>query len=80
MIEIVNQKVKKVNNRSFIANSWILTNMKIIYYHFLIYLYGKMGNYVDLTFTNSTWTDDHIQLLWKKKSSEKNKFKQTVKL
>lgn len=23
-----------------------------------------MGHYIDMTFTNSTWTDDHIRKLW----------------
>ena len=66
MLDCVVKKEKKFNNKSRIADSKILSWVKIWYYRTLIFLYGKMGDYADLVFTNSSWTNEHIQKLWKK--------------
>jgi len=70
MLDCVVKKEKKFNNNDRIANNKILSRVKIWYYRTLIFLYGKMGNYADLVFTNSSWTNTHIRSLWKKWKTE----------
>ncbi|KAL4487217.1 hypothetical protein ABPG72_017936 [Tetrahymena utriculariae] len=64
MIEKVIRNEQSFNNRGFIAQSGLFSNIKFFYYLILTKLYKFMGYYVDMTFTNSTWTDDHIRSLW----------------
>ena len=66
MLDCVVKKEKKFNNNTRIADSKILSRIKIWYYRTLIFLYGKMGDYADLVFTNSSWTNTHIRSLWRK--------------
>lgn len=66
MLECVVKKEKKFNNNERIADNAWLSRAKIMYYRVLIYLYKKMGDYADLVFTNSSWTDSHIRNLWGK--------------
>ncbi|EAR99746.3 glycosyltransferase group 1 protein (macronuclear) [Tetrahymena thermophila SB210] len=64
MIQKVIRNEQSFNNRGFIAQSGLFSNIKFFYYLILTKMYKFMGNYVDMTFTNSTWTDDHIRSLW----------------
>lgn len=66
MLDCVVKKEKKFNNTGRIADSKLLSWVKVWYYRTLIFLYGKMGDYADLVFTNSSWTNTHIRSLWKK--------------
>ena len=70
MLDCVVRKEKKFNNKGKIANSKLLSWIKVWYYRTLIFVYGKMGNYADLVFTNSSWTNTHIRSLWKKWEKE----------
>ena len=69
MLDSVVSKENKFNNNKRIADSKILSKIKVIYYRILIALYAKLGNYTDLIFTNSTWTDQHIKNMWKSKKT-----------
>ncbi len=53
------------NNSSFISKSQILTLLKTIYYHLFAWLYGVMGRRADAVMVNSSWTEEHINSIWK---------------
>jgi len=67
--DIVNKK-KRFNNSSRIADSPLLSSGKYYYYKVLIFLYGLMGNFVDYSWANSTWTCNHMRSLWPKWSGK----------
>jgi len=66
MLNSVMEKRARVNNSSRIADSPILSRVKIYYYKALLYAYGFMGNRVDFAWGNSTWTSNHIKQVWPK--------------
>lgn len=53
------------NNREIFVRHESLRRMKLIYYKILAYLYGLAGRHADLILVNSTWTQNHINSLWK---------------
>lgn len=53
------------NNREIFVKSPILRQVKLIYYRFLASIYGYAGRCADLVMVNSTWTQKHINSLWK---------------
>ena len=73
MLSNITEKKKRYNNSGRIADSPILSNMKIYYYKALISLYGLMGKQVDFAWANSTWTTDHIKSVWPNWSQSKDK-------
>ena len=66
MLNNVLEKRSQVNNSSRIADSPILSRVKIYYYKALLFAYGFMGNRVDFAWGNSTWTTNHIRQVWPK--------------
>ena len=42
-----------------------MSSLKQVYYKVLISLYSYMGSHIDLVYTNSTWTNNHISEIWK---------------
>ncbi len=72
MLQNIENNKARFNNNKIIAKSKILSQAKIIYYKISIKLYEKMGDYVDLLYTNSTWTDTHIRRLWKRWTATSN--------
>lgn len=70
MLDCVVKKERKFNNNDRIADSRFLSGVKVWYYRILILLYRWMGDYVDLVFTNSSWTDTHIRNLWRRWKNE----------
>eukprot|EP00871_Galdieria_phlegrea_P004699 jgi/Galph1/522/GphlegSOOS_G5270.1 len=62
MLEVVQKRQVKYNNRSIIAKSIIITSVKLFYYWVLIFLYRLAGQCADV---NSSWTKEHILYLWK---------------
>lgn len=64
MISKVQSNQTSFNNRGFIASSKVFSALKYFYYLGLTQAYKAMGKYIDLVFTNSTWTNDHIRKLW----------------
>jgi len=53
------------NNRGFIAKSGLATAVKLVYYKFFAWLYGLAGSTANVVMVNSSWTEDHIQALWR---------------
>lgn len=56
------------NNRQIFVRSPLLRAVKLIYYRMMAYLYGLAGRYSDIVMVNSSWTQSHIDSLWKIKS------------
>jgi alpha-1,2-mannosyltransferase len=72
MLQNIEDNKARFNNNRRIANSKILSKAKILYYKLAIKLYEKTGDYVDLLYTNSTWTDTHIRRLWRRWTASTN--------
>lgn len=53
------------NNDATIAKSSWLSQLKVFYYMFFGWLYGIVGAYAHLAMVNSSWTQSHIEKLWK---------------
>lgn len=70
MLSIVADRTGSFNNRAVIAQSSILTNAKLIYYHLFAWIYGCAGRRCDVIMVNSTWTKGHIENLWVKGSEK----------
>ena len=61
MMRDVIQGVAQFNNSKEIAGSWLMSNLKKVYYVILTYLYSFCGWVsVDQVATNSSWTNNHI--------------------
>lgn len=69
MVRRVEVKDNKFNNSKRIADSKILSTLKIYYYKLLLWFYSKMGELCSLVFTNSSWTNNHIKESWKYKDN-----------
>lgn len=65
MLEKVTSQGEAVNNRSFIAQSRLLTYAKLAYYRMFQGVYGVMGSCSDVVMCNSSWTRGHIARAWK---------------
>ena len=65
MLSMVSKTVSTYNNRSFISNSRLLTTAKLFYYKLFALLYGVIGRTSDVVMVNSSWTQQHIQEIWK---------------
>lgn len=64
MLSLVSDRTGSFNNRAVIANSAILTNIKLLYYWFFAWCYGCAGSRSDVVMVNSSWTKGHIEALW----------------
>lgn len=54
------------NNRDFIARNPFLTLAKLTYYRVFAVLYKVAGRFADIVMVNSSWTEEHINSLWKR--------------
>jgi len=70
MLSNITEKRQRYNNNARIADSPLLSNIKIYYYKTLVFLYGLMGNKVDFAWANSSWTTNHIKAVWPKWGKE----------
>lgn len=43
-----------------------ISYIKLVYYHLFAKLYGLVGWFADSIMVNSSWTEDHINTLWKR--------------
>lgn len=66
MLSLVANTKTSYNNRAFISNSRVLTAAKLLYYKLFASLYGLVGRTADLVTVNSSWTQSHIQKIWKR--------------
>lgn len=65
MLQQVQQRIVSHNNQNIIAKNPILSFIKVIYYRSFASLYGYMGSCADIIMVNSTWTEGHINSIWK---------------
>ncbi|CAH2088385.1 unnamed protein product [Euphydryas editha] len=65
MMKRVKHRMTSYNNSSAIARNPLLTWCKLLYYKVFGWLYGVMGRCADIVMVNGTWTEDHINELWK---------------
>lgn len=54
----------KTNTFFFCGSIW-LSRFKIIYYNLFSQMYGFVGSCAHLAMVNSSWTQTHIEKLWK---------------
>lgn len=50
---------------SFTSIFGIKQSLKYVYWKAFMWAYSFVGSYVDITLTNSTWTNNHIKSIWK---------------
>ncbi|XP_045453662.1 GDP-Man:Man(3)GlcNAc(2)-PP-Dol alpha-1,2-mannosyltransferase [Melitaea cinxia] len=65
MMRRVKHRLTSYNNSSAIARNPLLTWCKLLYYKVFGWLYGVVGRCADIVMVNGTWTEDHINELWK---------------
>ena len=71
MISSVANNTISFNNNKTIANSFILKQLKLYYYRWYANWYSKVGKIPSTVYVNSTWTKNHIDALWQRKSTIK---------
>ncbi|XP_038063094.1 GDP-Man:Man(3)GlcNAc(2)-PP-Dol alpha-1,2-mannosyltransferase-like isoform X2 [Patiria miniata] len=65
MLSRVAQRTATYNNPGFVARSRVLSSLKLVYYRLFARLYGVMGARSDAVMVNSSWTNGHIQDIWR---------------
>ncbi|XP_015867003.2 GDP-Man:Man(3)GlcNAc(2)-PP-Dol alpha-1,2-mannosyltransferase [Ziziphus jujuba] len=65
MLSRVRDRSSMYNNDALIARSIWLSRFKIIYYNLFSRIYGFVGSCAHLAMVNSSWTQTHIEKLWK---------------
>lgn len=65
MLARVLGRTSSYNNNVVIARSLLLSLLKAMYYLFMTLLYGLVGRCTHLAMVNSSWTQSHIQKLWR---------------
>ncbi|XP_077296491.1 ALG11 alpha-1,2-mannosyltransferase isoform X1 [Arctopsyche grandis] len=65
MMRRVKLRLASHNNASLIARNPVFTWLKMIYYQMFGWLYGFVGRCADMVMVNGTWTEEHINKLWK---------------
>ncbi|XP_014467739.1 PREDICTED: GDP-Man:Man(3)GlcNAc(2)-PP-Dol alpha-1,2-mannosyltransferase isoform X2 [Dinoponera quadriceps] len=65
MLKYVYRRVTTYNNRRIIARNPFFTMGKLLYYNLFAFLYGWVGSCAETVMVNSSWTEDHINSIWK---------------
>ncbi|XP_031264212.1 GDP-Man:Man(3)GlcNAc(2)-PP-Dol alpha-1,2-mannosyltransferase isoform X2 [Pistacia vera] len=65
MISRVRERNSTYNNNTLIARSRWLSHCKIFYYTLFSWMYGFVGSCTHLAMVNSSWTQSHIEKLWR---------------
>lgn len=65
MISRVRDRNSMYNNDASIARSGWLSCCKMIYYTLFSWMYGFVGSCAHLAMVNSSWTQSHIEKLWR---------------
>ena len=65
MLSRVSSRQESYNNRGTISKSPFLTAIKLFYYKFFAWLYSVAGRQNHIVMVNSSWTEEHINYLWK---------------
>ena len=56
-------------NRRRISSNPIATFIKLRYYRLFAWLYGKCGRAADTVMVNSSWTEEHVNKIWRTSSA-----------
>ncbi|KAI9303766.1 hypothetical protein BJ944DRAFT_164866 [Cunninghamella echinulata] len=65
MLQRVYEQRTQYNNHVMLANNWLWSTGKLIYYHMFAKVYSFCGSFAEVVMANSTWTKGHIDQLWK---------------
>uniref|UniRef100_A0A1L8E440 GDP-Man:Man(3)GlcNAc(2)-PP-Dol alpha-1,2-mannosyltransferase n=2 Tax=Nyssomyia neivai TaxID=330878 RepID=A0A1L8E440_9DIPT len=65
MLKRVKARTLAHNNKNYVAKNPFLTWIKIFYYRMFARLYGVVGRCADIIMVNSSWTEGHINSIWK---------------
>ncbi|KAK7824296.1 gdp-man:man(3)glcnac(2)-pp-dol alpha-1, partial [Quercus suber] len=65
MISRVRERYSMYNNDALIAQSIWLSQCKVLYYTIISWMYGFVGSCAHLAMVNSSWTQSHIEKLWR---------------
>lgn len=65
MLRHVYRRVASHNNSRAIARNPFLSAGKIVYYKVFAMLYGWTGRAAEVILVNSSWTEEHINAIWK---------------
>ncbi|XP_012271108.1 GDP-Man:Man(3)GlcNAc(2)-PP-Dol alpha-1,2-mannosyltransferase [Orussus abietinus] len=65
MLKHVYRRQVSHNNRRIIARNPFLSAGKIVYYKLFALLYGWTGRCAESVMVNSSWTEEHINSIWK---------------
>jgi len=64
MISDISKGVSGVHSRGMLSKFILFRYLKICYYYIIFVTYKIVGYFVHYAFTNSTWTDNHIKVIW----------------
>ncbi|XP_011701399.1 PREDICTED: GDP-Man:Man(3)GlcNAc(2)-PP-Dol alpha-1,2-mannosyltransferase isoform X1 [Wasmannia auropunctata] len=65
MLKYVYKRIATFNNRRAIARNPFFSGAKFLYYKLFGRLYGLVGSCAEIVMVNSSWTEDHINRIWK---------------
>ncbi|XP_011877575.1 PREDICTED: GDP-Man:Man(3)GlcNAc(2)-PP-Dol alpha-1,2-mannosyltransferase isoform X2 [Vollenhovia emeryi] len=65
MLTYIYKRLAGYNNRGLIARNPFFSHAKVVYYKLFARLYGLVGSCSEITIVNSSWTEDHINAIWK---------------
>jgi alpha-1,2-mannosyltransferase len=67
MVAKVQSRTASYNNSGTVARSGFLTRIKVWYYRSFALVYRLLGgNFATVVMTNSTWTNNHVQRMWRR--------------
>jgi len=67
MLAAVQSRRRAHNNRRGVSRNPLLTFIKVRYYKIFAWMYGLVGRSADIVMVNSSWTEEHINSLWRRK-------------
>ena len=71
MVEKIRSRRADFNNDSKISQSWLKTNLKLIYYRAILLAYKGLRFFVARFEANSSWTYNHMAKIWGEKKIRK---------
>ena len=70
MINDISKGVSGVHSRGVLSKFIVFRWIKIVYYYLIFFSYKFVGYFINHAFTNSTWTNNHIKLIWSNLTTE----------
>ncbi|KAH8963959.1 hypothetical protein BDL97_04G038200 [Sphagnum fallax] len=65
MLARVRSRTPLYNNHLSVTRSYWLTTAKVLYYRVVAWMYGLAGACADVAMVNSSWTQAHINRIWR---------------